>query len=119
MVMMTDSMSPTIENGDTFLVDTEYDFHNLTVGSVIVYYSGLDENEDSYELMVTSRIVDIKDTGTNRYFKTKGDNNKRDDQGWVRESAVIGVFVRVSETIEDKIENERSSSNSDEDIITF
>ncbi len=61
----TGSMEPTISSNSTIIFDQNFNYDNLEIGDIIVYYN----DEDS--VYVIHRIIENTDSG----YVTKGDNN--------------------------------------------
>ncbi|MBN1802471.1 MAG: signal peptidase I [Candidatus Lokiarchaeota archaeon] len=84
VVVISDSMEPTISKGDLLFVQGE-EGDDIQNQSIIVFWGGLSDP-------IVHRVIDkvlIDDTW---YFRTKGDANSRDD-GLVSESKVLGVVT--------------------------
>jgi signal peptidase len=98
VVVPTSSMTPTIVKGDMVVVEknnildmgiNETNPENIKVGDVIVYAknaSGVTED-------IIHRVVAINETGGQKYYVLKGDNNTIDDPVMVPTNAVIGEAV--------------------------
>lgn len=86
-VVMSGSMSPTIDTGDVIFV-YERDPSTIQVGDVVTYDRGGEDTE-----VTTHRVVDVvtSDDGE-RLFVTKGDANEEPDRYRVPGDAVIGVM---------------------------
>lgn len=88
-VVLSDSMSPTIQAGDVVIVD-DRQRSAIEEGDVITFRrTGTGSESDK----VTHRVVDIVEKGGERRFETKGDANEEPDQRLVPASAVIGVVT--------------------------
>ena len=81
IMLLGNSMSPTIESGTFVIVKSEQDY---SLGDIIAFI-----NEDSRN--VVHRIVDKTDTG----YVTKGDNNPKDDPGIVKTENVVGKTIFI------------------------
>lgn len=88
-VVMSGSMSPTINTGDVIFV-YDRDPNTIQEGDIITYDLSGEETE-----VTTHRVVDIVegDDGE-RLFVTKGDANEEPDQYQVPADSVIGVMPR-------------------------
>jgi len=98
VVVPTSSMTPTIVKGDMVVVEknnildmgiNETNPENIKVGDVIVYAknaSGVTED-------IIHRVVEINDTGGQKYYILKGDNNTIDDPVKVYPNQVIAKGV--------------------------
>jgi signal peptidase I len=90
-VMVTTSMTPTINVGDTLLWVEIENFAELRVGDIIIYkhptLAGLDN--------IAHRIVEIVHSSEGYKFRTKGDNLLMPDQHLVPESNVRGLVIGV------------------------
>lgn len=85
-VVLSGSMSPTFEAGDTIIV-RETSPSELEKGDVITYH-GVDST--SQPNRVTHRIVGVAERDDGTYFETKGDANEEADRQLVPAEDVIG-----------------------------
>lgn len=93
-VVLSDSMSPTINAGDAVIV-SETDPESIETGDVITfdatdpeeYQSG--SNADT--TLVTHRVVDVDRSGDGVEFTTQGDANSAPDSAPVSGDQVVGV----------------------------
>ena len=86
VAVMSNSMQPLFGRGSVVIVKKvqEEDLKNLKVGDIIEY--SIDNK------VVLHRIIEIVDS--NKYtFRTKGDNNKSDDNKLVLASHISGIIV--------------------------
>ena len=88
LVIVTESMSPTIESGDFIVISKQDEYKE---GDIVTYL-------DEADMIVTHRIVEINDST----FIAKGDNNNIEDNKTeikniygkvILKSSVIGFFV--------------------------
>ncbi|MBR6918294.1 MAG: signal peptidase I [Clostridia bacterium] len=90
--VLTESMSPTIKQGDIIfsrkLEDDEKP--TLKVGDIITYRA--DINKDGVTDINTHRIVEIIEDGDSVKYQTKGDNNQFNDDFTVATDDVISIF---------------------------
>ena len=97
VVVPTSSMTPTIKEGDMVIVEKtnildmikEFNPDNINVGDVIVY----EKNSSSGTENIIHRVVAINDTGGQKYYILKGDNNTIDDPLKVYPNQVIAKGV--------------------------
>jgi len=97
VVVPTSSMTPTIVKGDMVVVEKtnilglidELNPENIKVGDIIVYA----KNSSGTPELIIHRVVGINETGGQKYYIMKGDNNSIDDPAMVPNSAVIGESV--------------------------
>ena len=89
----TNSMEPTIMEGD-FIVMEECDSNNLEVGDVISFFA----TEQDKVIVKTHRIVSINETGGDKSYITRGDNNPANDEIPVFPLDIIGKWngIKVS-----------------------
>ncbi len=90
IVVGSSSMAPTLKKGDAVVYDAfEAGVDNIEIGDIIIF--------DKNNVRTIHRIVDIKNIdGANRYY-TKGDNNVKMDEGFVRDNKIIGkVNFKIS-----------------------
>ncbi len=88
-VIATGSMEPKIKPGDVILVkkvDSE-SVMNLKIGEVIQFKSG--------NILISHRIIDIKEEEGMKCYKTKGDNNSAPDGNLVKLEDVKGTIIKV------------------------
>ena len=88
MMVLTDSMSPTIKSGDLIIIK-EVDPDNLNVGDIITFFDPAGNGQTT----VTHTITSVIRTNDVLMFETKGDNNNAPDRLLVEPDAVIGVYV--------------------------
>lgn len=86
-VVLSDSMSPSINAGSVVLV-SEIPADRIGEGDVITYVGS--ENADR-TTRITHRVVDVQTADGTRQFRTKGDANDNSDAQLVAPSAVIGT----------------------------
>ena len=88
LVVITESMSPTIESGEFIVISKE---DNYEEGDIVTYL-------DKDEMIVTHRIMEID----NNYFYAKGDNNNITDLKEkvnkiygkvIFHSKIIGIYI--------------------------
>ena len=88
-VIATGSMEPMIMPGDVILVkkvDNE-SVRNLEIGDVIQFERG--------NILISHRIMEVKEEEGNKCYKTKGDNNSVADGDLVKLEDVKGTIVKV------------------------
>lgn len=83
-VVLSDSMSPTIDAGDVVIVEF-VDPSNVEEGDVLTF-----ERTES-DTLVTHRVIDVLERDGERQFRTKGDANEDPDQSLVTSNEVVGV----------------------------
>ena len=89
MIVLTDSMSPTIYSGD-LVIDHTVDPATLKVDDIISYYDPESQSGDS---IVTHRITEITKTDDGKLaFITKGDFNNAADKTPVPADKVVGIY---------------------------
>lgn len=89
-VIATGSMEPMIKPGDVILVDKAKDIEDingLKVGDVIQF-----KRDD---ILISHRIIDIKESKQGIVYKTKGDNNSSSDSELVKPENIKGMIVKV------------------------
>lgn len=92
-VVLSSSMSPTLQAGDVIFV-TRVDPDDIEEGDIITFEPPSGHSEASAE-RVTHRVVEVARRDGEKLFRTKGDANEVPDQELVPASNVIGV-VRFS-----------------------
>jgi signal peptidase len=88
MVVLSDSMTPTLESGD-LIIYKKISPENASVGDIIVFY---DPQDSSHQTLVTHRIIEIVTSGSETSFRTKGDANNTEDSSLVPQSEMIGIY---------------------------
>lgn len=89
-VILTKSMIPTINVNDAVLVKRS-DLEEFNIGDIITF-SSIDSSHDG--MTITHRIVGSqKDDEGNLAFRTKGDNNSRDDAAYVPYHNIYGKVI--------------------------
>jgi len=88
MVVLTESMSPTIDGGDMILAK-KTDPEALKEGDIITFV----DPAFSSKVVNTHRIVGIEQTEEGLLFTTRGDSNNADDSKPVPAENVVGLYV--------------------------
>jgi signal peptidase len=88
MMVLTDSMSPTIKSGDLIIIK-EIEPSTLEVGDIITFYDPAGNGQST----VTHTIKSISVIDGKLMFETKGDNNNIPDRLLVEDNAVIGIYL--------------------------
>lgn len=88
--VMTDSMEPTIMEGD-FIIMEECDPQSLEVGDVISFLA----TEQDHVIIKTHRIVDVDTSSGFKSFTTRGDNNAVNDSIPVFSADIIGKWTDI------------------------
>jgi signal peptidase len=93
-VVLSDSMSPTINAGDAVIV-SETDSESIETGDIITFDA---TNPEEYQsgsgadtALVTHRVIDVNRAGDGVEFTTQGDANSAPDSAPVSGDQVIGV----------------------------
>lgn len=87
LIVLTDSMYPTIESGDLIICHTE-DAKNIKEGDIISFFDP-DGNGTS---IVTHRVLEVTTQDGQIAFKTKGDGNNVEDQMLVPADKLVSVY---------------------------
>lgn len=89
LIVLTDSMEPTIKSGDLILI-REVDFDDVEEGDIISYF----ESETQRTTTVTHRVMEIiyDENGNKLEFVTQGDANNIEDSDHVTRGKLIGVY---------------------------
>lgn len=80
-VMLTGSMNPQIPVGSICFINKNHSFNDLKVNDIIVYKTP--------QYRVVHRIVRKTDEG----YKTKGDNNKKEDVAVITKDIYYGKYI--------------------------
>jgi len=86
-VVLSDSMSPSIDAGSVVLV-SEVPADSIEEGDVITYVASENANGTT---RITHRVVDVETADGTPHFRTRGDANDNPDSQLVAPSAVIGT----------------------------
>lgn len=87
LIVLTDSMYPTIESGDLIICHVE-DAKDVEVGDVISFFDPAGNGKS----IVTHRVLEIETQDGKPAFKTKGDGNNVEDQMLVPADNLVGVY---------------------------
>lgn len=94
LVIVTNSMEPTINVGDIAIINKNYDVETLTVDNIIAFYADL--NDDNEEEIVVHYIASIvKDEFDHYTIRTKreGAINPIDWDSWqLDETDLVGIY---------------------------
>lgn len=82
----SNSMTPVYEKGDAIIYE-KVDTNDIEEGDIIVF--------EKNKILVSHRVIKIKEDFTKRYFYTKGDANNTPDNDYTNEEDVRGVVKRV------------------------
>lgn len=85
-VIVTGSMEPMIKPGDVILVK-KVDANAVQVDDVIQF------KRDS--ILISHRIIEVKEDVTGKSYQTKGDNNSGPDIEWVKPEQIKGKVISV------------------------
>jgi len=87
LIVLTDSMYPTIESGDLIICHTE-DPSDIEVGDVISFFDPAGNGTS----IVTHRVLEVTEQDGDIAFKTKGDGNNVEDQLLVPAENLVSVY---------------------------
>ena len=82
--IVSESMEPKINKQDVIFIK-EVDKDELEVGDIISFKTG--------EIINTHRIVKIEEQNGEEVYITKGDNNKKEDRGYVKLNDIEGKYL--------------------------
>lgn len=89
-VVLSDSMSPTINAGDAIIVN-EVSPSEIEEGDVITFH----KSAEADGLPITHRVTEVVQRDGERYFRTRGDANENADQSLVKGENVVGRELLV------------------------
>lgn len=98
MVVKGTSMIPTLKEGDLVFIK-KVNHEKIELNEVIVFDKYVLElgNPDIRDIRIDPpwihRVMEVELVNGESYFKTKGDNNRNYDMGWIPGSLVIGKLV--------------------------
>ena len=89
IAIASDSMIPTYERGDVIIFEKikQEELNSIEVGDILVFKKD--------DIIITHRVVKIKEENSKIYFYTKGDNNLTNDVDPVKGEEVIGVGKKL------------------------
>ena len=87
LIVLTDSMYPTIESGDLIICNTAK-AEDIQVGDVISFFDPAGNGTS----IVTHRVVEILTADGKVSFRTRGDNNNTDDKDPVSADKLVGIY---------------------------
>ena len=91
MVVVTDSMDPTIAAGD-MIVDRKIDPADIKVGDIISFF---DPTRVDNDVVITHRVMKIYEASGKRTFETKGDANNVTDPIPVSADKIVGIYRKT------------------------
>ncbi len=84
-IVLSGSMETQIMTGDVVVVK-EIDAKELKENDIVAF-------KDTDNIVITHRIIEtIKDENGNTEYKTKGDNNNDEDNGYVKPEQIEGIY---------------------------
>ena len=87
LIVLTDSMYPTIESGDLIICHTE-DANDIEKGDIISFFDPAGNGSS----IVTHRVIEVTSQDEQLAFKTKGDGNNTEDQMLVPADKLVSVY---------------------------
>ena len=87
LIVLTDSMYPTIESGDLIICHTE-DANDIEKGDIISFFDPAGNGSS----IVTHRVIEVTNQDGQVTFKTKGDGNNTEDQMLVPADKLVSVY---------------------------
>lgn len=88
MIVLTESMEPTIKAGDLIFVK-KIEATDVEVGNIITFFDPASKNSS----VVTHEVIKIEQSGNKLYFYTKGENNNAEDPLPVPDQNLIGIYT--------------------------
>jgi signal peptidase len=87
LIVLTDSMYPTIESGDLIICHVE-DAEDIEVGDIISFFDPAGNGTS----IVTHRVLEVTEQDGEIAFRTKGDGNNTEDQMLVPADKLVSVY---------------------------
>ena len=87
LIVLTDSMDPTIESGDLIICHTE-DAKEIEKGDIIAFFDPAGNGSS----IVTHRVVDVVTENGEIAFRTRGDNNNTEDKDLIPAENLVGIY---------------------------
>ncbi len=81
LIVTSGSMAPALNSGDLIFIES-LDKTRISPGDVITVGKG--------EMIYTHRVIDIRMSGNQMEYRTKGDANEDPDSSWIQESQIMG-----------------------------
>ena len=92
LIVLTDSMYPEIKSGD-IIICKDISPEDVKVGDVISFFDPADKNGVA---VITHRVIEIiTDDDGELCFRTKGDNNNKDDDLAVPAEKLVGLWTET------------------------
>lgn len=91
LIVLTDSMYPTIQGGDLIICD-QANANDIKVGDVISFFDPASTNSTA---VVTHRVVDMTNGSNGLEFSTKGDANNNADRVKVPANKLVGKYDNI------------------------
>lgn len=88
LIVLTDSMYPTIESGDLIICHTE-DAENIKVGDIIAFFDPAGNGTS----IVTHKVIELTEIDGELAFRTQGDANNIADTEPVPAENLVGVYL--------------------------
>ena len=82
LVIGSGSMRKTIDKGDVIVYDSGIDKDTIEVGDILVI--------DKEDRILVHRVIKIDTRNNAKLYYTKGDNNQTQDDGYIKEDAILG-----------------------------
>jgi signal peptidase I len=83
------SMHPAIVSGQGVVSNSAIIWEQVQVGDVIIY------KHPAMRIPLCHRVIEAQDNNGIKRLRTKGDNNRSADRGWVYESQYIATVTHV------------------------
>ena len=87
LIVLTDSMYPTIESGDLIICHVE-DAEDIVEGDIISFFDPAGNGTS----IVTHRVLEVTEQDGEIAFRTKGDGNNTEDQMLVPADKLVSVY---------------------------
>lgn len=88
LIVLTDSMYPTIESGDLIICQTR-DAETIKVGDIIAFFDPAGNGKS----IVTHKVIELTDIDGELAFVTKGDANNIADTEPVPAKSLVGLYL--------------------------
>ncbi len=88
-IVLTDSMTPTIDSGDLVIDKVVNDPSQIQKGDIISFFDPASQSQS----IVTHRVVEVVSDTDGIAFRTKGDGNNTEDEKAVPGKNVVGLYT--------------------------
>jgi signal peptidase len=89
--VLSGSMEPHIQTGSVIAVKPGIDKSLLKVGDIVTY-----KTTDNPNMLITHRVIEVQNKGTQRLFTTKGDANDAPDRQPIPDEQIVAKYINIT-----------------------